>query len=254
MSQAAPTIRILGINGSPRKGSTELLLREALWAAQDEGGAAVYSIDLRKQTIHGCCGCGRCHQAGDVAGCRTYRDSMDELVPALVECDGIILATPVYFGGPTSQLKAFMDRTEPLLRYGCEPLRSALRNKIGAGIAVGGNRNGGQEGTLQALLHFFLIHDMMIVGTGPDESPGCYLGAAAFSGPEGSTHEGSTHEGTTDSRHPGVAEDELGRRAARIIGRRVAEAAAIVAASRHGIPDSMTAIDAFSLAPAKKPE
>jgi len=212
--------RVAGIDGSARRGNTHLLLTEALSEAS-EAGADVGVIELRKEKIRYCIGCGRCHrESPSVAGCRTHRDAMDLLIPRLLECDAIILATPVYFAGPTAQLKTFMDRTEPLLRYGCEPLRSALRNKIGAGLVVGGNRNGGQESTLQALLHFFLIHDMLVVGAGPDPSPGCYLGAAGFSGP-----------GEGADAKSGVADDEVGLRGARILGRRVVEAAALIKTS-----------------------
>ena len=89
-----------------------------------------------------------------------------------------------------------------------------MRNKIGAGIAIGGNRGEGQEATLQALHHFFFVHDMVVVGTGPDEWPGCYLGTSAWSG---------IADYRSEDLHA-VRQDEVGMRAAAIIGRRVAEA------------------------------
>jgi multimeric flavodoxin WrbA len=136
---------------------------------------------------------------------------MDEIYPKLKDCHGLILATPVYFGQISGQMKTFMDRTEPLLRYAKGQWKFALKDKVGGAIAMGGNRNGGQETTLQAIHHFFLIHDMVIVGTGPDERPGCYLGAAATTHPK----RGRIKDA--------VREDELGLRAARILGKRVGE-------------------------------
>lgn len=217
---------ILGINGSPRKANTELMLDEALAAAAGKTGAATEKINLRRLTINPCLGCFKCTTPGgedEDAGCRVFRDDMDLLLPKLAACTGLIIASPVYFGGVTAQLKAFMDRTEPLLRYGVGRWKLGLRNKIGAAIAVGGNRNGGQEATINAIHHFFFIQDLLVVGTGPDPDPGCYLGAAAHTGLDPET--GSLPRNA-------VTGDPLGLRAAGIIGRRVAEAAAMITPDR----------------------
>jgi len=145
--------------------------------------------------------------------CPAISDDMDILYGKLLRSHAIIIACPVYFGTINAQTKVFMDRTEPLLRYsGCPEIRSGLRNKVGAAICVGGNRNGGQETTIQAIHHFYLIHDMIIVGTGPDPTPGCYLGVASTTYPE---------RGKVPT---AVLKDELGLKAAAMIGKRVWEA------------------------------
>ena len=209
-------LRILGISGSPHKGNTELMLSEALSAAEKTEGISTEVVLLRTETIHYCIGCCRCHRdSDDSAICKVHGDTMEAINRKLMATDGLILASPVYFAGVTAQLKTMMDRTEPLLRYSQEPLKSSLRNKVGAGIVVGGNRNGGQESALQAINHFFMIHDMIVVGTGPDECPGCYLGAAGFSGIDPELDKKVLNA---------VSNDEIGMRAARVIGRRVAEA------------------------------
>jgi multimeric flavodoxin WrbA len=206
---------IIGVNGSPRKANTDLILTEALSAAASAGNIKTEKINLREEKIGYCIGCFKCNDANDYpSGCAVHRDAMDILTAKLIKCHGLILASPVYFGGVTAQMKTFMDRTEPLLRYAPEPRRSALRNKVAAGISVGGNRNGGQEATIQSLHHFFMIHDMVLVGTGPELQPGCYLGAAAFSG---------THPQLGSQVKNAVESDDIGIRAAGIIGRRIAE-------------------------------
>lgn len=206
---------ILGINGSPRRSNTEILLEEALESARTRANTHTKTISLKETTIHHCIGCFRClEQNENEYGCQIYRDSMDEILIELKNCHGLIVASPVYFGGITGQMKTFFDRTEPLLRYARGSWRLTLRNKVGAGIVVGGNRNGGQETALAAIHHFFLVHDMVVVGTGPDEQPGCYLGAAGFSGQDPA--KGSRVKDA-------VRDDEVGMRAARIIGGRVAE-------------------------------
>ena len=208
--------KILGINGSPRKANTDILLDTALAAAKAAGPAIdTEVIYLRKEDIRYCVGCFRCNEVNDhVSGCQVHADAMERLTPILREANGIIVASPVYFGGVTAQLKTFMDRTESLLRYTPAPRTAMLRNKVGAAVTVGGNRNGGQEAAIQGIHHFFLIHDMIVVGTGPNVQPGCYLGAGAFSGTD--PRQGSRLTSA-------VKADQLGMRAAAIIGRRVAE-------------------------------
>jgi len=204
-------LKIVGISGSPRKANTDLLLEAALMSAEAISGVLTERIYLREAHIEFCTGCFKCFDENpNTYACQVHRDSMDEIYLKLKECQGLLLATPVYFGHMTGQMKTFMDRTEPLLRYARGPWKFALKDKVGGAIAVGGNRNGGQETTLQAIHHFFLIHDMIVVGTGPDERPGCYLGAAATTHPK----RGSVKDA--------AREDELGLRAARILGRRVA--------------------------------
>ena len=220
------TYSILGINGSPRKANTDILLEKALAAAVETGGIETRTVYLRKEDIRYCTGCFRCNTVNEsVSGCPVHRDAMDRIVPLLLQADGIILASPVYFGGVTAQLKCFMDRTESLLRYTPHPRTAALRNKVGAAITVGGNRNGGQEAAIQGIHHFFLVHDMIVVGTGPDTQPGCYLGAAAFSGMD--PEKGSQ---VRDA----VLFDDTGLRAAEILGRRVAELVKTMTHSQNG--------------------
>lgn len=214
--------KILGISGSPRKANTEILLEEVLKSAEGQEGVVTERIYLRKMEIKFCIGCLKCFDENpNDYGCQVHRDSMDDIYPKLIQCHGLIIATPVYFGQVSGLMKTFMDRTEPLLRYAKGRWRFGLRNTVGGAIAIGGNRNGGQETTLQAIHHFFLIHDMIVVGTGPDERPGCYLGVA------GTTH--PKRGRVIDA----VREDDLGLRAAQILGRRVAEVAQWVLKSKE---------------------
>ena len=204
-------LKILGINGSPRKANTDILLDEAMKSIAGEN-VDTEILFLRKLDIRFCMGCFKCFDKHENEfGCQINRDAMDEIIPKLKSCHGLLLATPVYFGQVTGQMKVFMDRTEPLLRYAQGPWRSALKNKIGAGLVIGGNRHGGQETTLQSIHHFFFIHDMVVVGTGSDDRPGCYLGAAATTYPQRGRVIGA------------VKDDELGIKAARLLAGRLVE-------------------------------
>jgi multimeric flavodoxin WrbA len=78
------------------------------------------------------------------------------------EAQGIIFASPVYNGGVSSQTKAIMDR----MRAAVAADKNYFRDKVGMGIAVGGDRNGGQEFALMQIHTFYIIQGMIPVGGG----------------------------------------------------------------------------------------
>ena len=107
-------MHFLAIHGSPsmKRGKTYLVLERLLKGAE-KAGAITEVVFLQKETIGGCTGClscwiktpGKCFQKDDVA----------ELLEKLKRTDLMILATPVYVDGMTSQCKHFIDRLIPLL-------------------------------------------------------------------------------------------------------------------------------------------
>lgn len=74
------------------------------------------------------------------------------------KADGILLGSPTYFSDLTTETKAFIDRTGYVLRPNTE-----LRRKVGAGIVAA--RRGGAIHTFDTLNHFFLINEMLVVGS-----------------------------------------------------------------------------------------
>ncbi|MDR9459690.1 MAG: flavodoxin family protein [Dehalococcoidia bacterium] len=103
-------MRILGIMGSPRiKGNTDLLLDEALMGARSQG-AYIEKIIVDELEIapchenYGCLVDGNC----------VIRDDMDSIYPKLLEADVVIIASPIFFYGLTSQVKALIDRCQAL--------------------------------------------------------------------------------------------------------------------------------------------
>lgn len=207
---------ILGISSSPRKGAnTDILLAHALKAAEEYEEIRTETIYLRDHEIALCNSCIACCSEAAEKGaadraCLSFRDGMDEIYPKLLECSGLILASPVYFGTVNAQMKAFMDRTEGLLRYGMSKYKNALSCKVGGAITVGGNRNAGQEFTLQTIHYYFHVQDMTVVGSGAEPRPGCYLGGGATTAPE----RGRVKDA--------VLRDELGLKSTGNLGRRVA--------------------------------
>ncbi|MFO7696573.1 MAG: flavodoxin family protein [Anaerolineae bacterium] len=152
---------ILGICGSPhREGNTAYALRHALAIVEQSGVSARY-MALPDLGIGACDGCFACR-----TGRCVHRDDMELVYEALRACDGLILASPVYMGMVTGQMKTMMDRTV-LFRTGG---RFELSGKVGAGIACGGFRNGGQELTLQNMQTYFLQQDIYAIADGPGYS------------------------------------------------------------------------------------
>ncbi|AEB69396.1 iron-sulfur flavoprotein [hydrocarbon metagenome] len=148
-------MKIVGISGSPRKaGNTEFLLNEAL-AVAAEYGFQTERLLCSELNFDFCSDCGDCSKGKPCPN----KDDMHKVLRAMQEAEGIIVASPVYFGNVTAQLKAIFDRTIPLRRQGFR-----LRNKIGCAIAVGGSRNGGQEKTLESIHAWMHIQGMIVVG------------------------------------------------------------------------------------------
>jgi len=124
-------MKIVAILGSPRKGgNTETLLDLALGEAQEKG-VLTNKIALRDKSIAPCDGCQACVETGKCV----IEDDAQEIYQAMLESDGIMWATPVYFWSMTSQTKTLMDRT-----YALTFPKLQLANKVGGFILVAGSR------------------------------------------------------------------------------------------------------------------
>ena len=138
-------MKILGLSCSPRKqGNTMILMEETLNSAKNEG-AEVELYSVAGKNIKPCDGCWACEKT---SRCH-IKDDMQELYEKILQADGIIFGTPVYFYSMTAQAKAVIDRT--IVFH--SPERS-LANKVGGVIVTAGS-----QGTTDALkdLYFFMV-------------------------------------------------------------------------------------------------
>ncbi len=139
--------------GSPRiAGNTDLLLDEALNGAQSQG-AKVEKIVVGSLNIAPCREYYGCLRDGNCV----IRDDMDGIYPKLLDADVVIVASPMFFYGLTSQLKALIDRCQALYvrRYvlNQNPPNSARK---GAFIAVGATRGEKLfDGSILTVKYFF---------------------------------------------------------------------------------------------------
>jgi len=150
-------LKILGIVCSPRSGgNTEILVRKALESAEKEG-AETETWSVAGKDVKPCDHCLTCIKTGQ---CH-IKDDMQALYPKMIEADGIILGSPVYFWSVTAQAKIVIDRTYALRRP-----TNRLEGKVGGAIAVAGRR--GQVEALTVINNFFLGQGMIPAGLGVD--------------------------------------------------------------------------------------
>ncbi len=100
-------MKIAILNGSPRKENTAAMV-EAFKQGAEAAGHEVEVLHVGKMKINGCLACGYCHEKG--AGKCIQKDDLEKLMPAYLESDMIVFASPIYYFAPTAQLEAAWQR------------------------------------------------------------------------------------------------------------------------------------------------
>ncbi len=145
-------MKVVGIVGSPRRGgNTEILTQIALEEIKKEG-IETELISLAEKRIAPCDGCRSCIETGK---CH-FKDDFDSVFAKMKEADGIILATPVYYGAATPQIVSLISRF-----YSTE--NKPLKRKVGGPIVIA--RRAGHNFTLAQLMFFFMISEMIVPGS-----------------------------------------------------------------------------------------
>ena len=142
-------MKVLMINGSPKdNGNTATALAE-MRAIFEKEGIEVEYVHVGNKLIHGCVGCGTCYKSGK---CVIDDDMVNEVAPKMMECDGMVIGSPVYYAAANGALVAFLNR----LFYSTS--RQDKRMKVGASVAVA--RRGGCSSTFDQLNKYFTISGM----------------------------------------------------------------------------------------------
>ena len=148
-------MKAIAIVGSPRKsGNTDILTRHALKAIKEEG-IDTELISLADLDIKPCNACEVCQKEE-----RCPID--DDLFPIYIkmkEADAIILASPVYFGSATAQIKALMDRAGYIADWNGR----LFEGKVGGPLVVA--RRAGQNFTVAQLAYWFYISGCFVPGS-----------------------------------------------------------------------------------------
>ncbi|MEI6846447.1 MAG: flavodoxin family protein [Chlorobiaceae bacterium] len=151
-------MKVLGINGSPRKeGNTHKLLMQVFTVLQAKG-IETELVQIGGTEIRGCRACYRCIELKN-RQCATKNDNFNSVFEKMLAADGLILASPTYFADITPELKALIDRAGFVARANGNLL------KYKAGAAVVSLRRAGGIHAFDTINHLFQINGMFIVGS-----------------------------------------------------------------------------------------
>lgn len=147
-------MKVLLINGSPREnGNTFLALSEVARTLNEEG-VETQIVSIGKKPVPGCIACGWCGREGRC----TFRDDPYYHILRAVKdgIDGLIIGSPVYYGGPNGSLCALLDRV-------FYSLGNDLSFKPGASVVV--CRRGGASSAFDRLNKYFTLLNMPVVSS-----------------------------------------------------------------------------------------
>lgn len=153
-------MKVIALNGSPRLiGNTSNILHEVADELEKEGieteQVQVYSFDFEL-----CNDCRSCEIRGD-GRCILEDDPLNDIVDAMRAADGIILASPCYYGSCTAQMKIFLERAGMILEKGDK----GLKRKVGGAIVV--NAHDGGSMVYGELVSWMLRNQMVVCGGTP---------------------------------------------------------------------------------------
>lgn len=150
-------LKVVTFNGSPRKeGNTSILIRHIFDELENEG-IATELVQVGGQQIRGCSACMKCYETRDQR-CVFDDDIVNDCIGKMIDADGIIFGSPVYFLDVTDEMKALIDRSGVVSRAN----GGLYRRKV-ATAAAAVRRSGGNT-TIDTILHFLLYSDMIVPG------------------------------------------------------------------------------------------
>lgn len=145
-------MKVLLVNGSPKaKGNTALALEEMVKVFEAEE-IETEVLHVGNKDIRGCIACGNCGKNGKCV----FDDMVNEAAEKFAECDGMVVASPVYYASANATLIAFLDR----LFYSTHFDKTM---KVGASVTVA--RRGGCSATFDELNKYFTISGMPVASS-----------------------------------------------------------------------------------------
>lgn len=145
-------MKVLMLNGSPRKGGNTSLALEEMRKIFEALGVQTQIVQVGNMDIRGCIACDRCAETGKCA----FDDIVNELAPIFEEADGLVVASPVYYASANATLMATLHR----LFYSTHFDKTM---KVGASVVCA--RRGGCSATFDELNKFFTITNMPIASS-----------------------------------------------------------------------------------------
>ena len=145
-------MKVLMINGSPhREGNTYIALHEMEKIFRQEEVESEI-IQVGNKPVRGCIACRSCAEKGKCV----FDDCVNEIAPKFEACDGLVIASPVYFASANGTLVSFLDRLF---------FSTSFDKTMKAGASVVVARRGGLTATFDELNKYFTISGMPIVSS-----------------------------------------------------------------------------------------
>ncbi len=145
-------MKVLILNGSPRKGGNTSIALDEMVRIFEADGIEAEVVQVGNKTVRGCIACGTCAEKGKCV----FDDVVNELAPKFEAADGLVIASPVYYGSANATLIACLDR----LFYSTSFDKTM---KVGASVVVA--RRGGLSATFDELNKYFLISNMPVASS-----------------------------------------------------------------------------------------
>lgn len=146
-------MKVLMLNGSPRKdGNTAIALKEEMEKIFQAEGIDVETVQVGNQAVRGCISCYSCKKNGKCI----FDDQVNQVASKFQDADGLVVASPVYYGSANGALVSFLDR----LFYSASFDKTM---KVGASVAVA--RRGGITATYDELNKYFTISGMPVASS-----------------------------------------------------------------------------------------
>ena len=145
--------KVLLINGSPNEhGCTDVALQEVA-DTLEKNGVESEILWLGKKPMQDCIACFKCQETGKCV----FGDAVVDIAQRLDEFDGMVVGSPVYYGGPNGRLTSFLDR----LFFSADAAK--LCGKLAASVVS--CRRGGASASFERLNQYFLMTNMHVVSS-----------------------------------------------------------------------------------------
>lgn len=142
--------KILLLNGSPHEHGCSYTALNEVAGVLNKNGVETEIMWVGTKAINGCIDCGKCSETGRCV----FNDLVNQIIDRLDEFDGIVVGSPVYYGGASAQVCCILDRL-------CFCASPRLKGKLAA--AVVSCRRGGASAAFDRLNKYFLMNNMTVV-------------------------------------------------------------------------------------------
>lgn len=149
-------MKVIGISGSARKDGNTAILIGIVFEELQAAGIETELVQFSGEMLTPCRACFAC---SGKENCIHQNDAFFQTFSKLIEADGVILGSPVYSANVSASMQAFLERAAVVADMNPD----LLKHKVGAAVVAA--RRGGALPAYDAMNHFFLNHEMFVVGS-----------------------------------------------------------------------------------------